>query len=80
MKISVAVAKRISQLLEKKKITKYRLCMDSGVSKSTLTCLMKGKYESVNLETLINIIRAIGITISDFFDCELFDEGSLICD
>jgi len=80
MKISAAVAKRIEELLKQKNMSKYRLSLDSGVSRSTLICLLQGRYKSVNLETLINLIRTLQIPISEFFDSYLFDDGNLNCD
>ena len=80
MKISEAVANRISELLKEKHMTKYRLYMDAGISKSTLTGIMKNWNKSVNLETIINIVRTLNISLSEFFNTPLFDDGNLICD
>lgn len=80
MKISQAVAMRIREILAQKNMTQYRLEMNSGLSKGTLTSLMYARYKGVNLTTLITVIRTLGISVDDFFKSPLFDEGNLDCD
>lgn len=77
MKVSEAVATRIRQVLDDKKMTQYRLEMNSGLSKGTITSLMYSRYKGVNLTTLIVIIRTLGISIDEFFNSPLFSDGSL---
>lgn len=80
MKVSQAVATRIREILAEKNMTQYRLEMNSGLSKGTLTSLMYARYKGVNLTTLITVIRTLGISIDDFFKSSLFDEENLDCD
>ena len=80
MKVSQAVATRIREILTEKNMTQYRLEMNSGLSKGTLTSLMYARYKGVNLTTLITVIRTLGITIDEFFKSPLFDEENLDCD
>lgn len=80
MKVSQAVATRIREVLAEKNMTQYRLEMNSGLSKGTLTSLMYARYKGVNLTTLITVIRTLGISIDDFFKSPLFDEENLDCD
>ncbi len=77
MKVSQAVAKRIREILKQKKMSQYRLELNSGLSKGTFISLMYARYKSVNLSTLIIIIRTLGITINEFFDSPLFSEENL---
>ena len=80
MKVSQAVATRIREILAEKNMTQYRLEMNSGLSKGTLTSLMYARYKGVKLTTLITVIRTLGITIDEFFKSPLFDEENLDCD
>ena len=80
MKVSQAVATRIREILAEKNMTQYRLEMNSGLSKGTLTSLMYARYKGINLTTLITVIRTLGITIDEFFKSPLFDEENLDCD
>ncbi len=80
MKISMAVATRIREILAEKNMTQYRLEINSGLSKGTLTSLMYARYKGVNLTTLITVIRTLGITVDEFFKSSLFDEENLDCE
>jgi len=77
MKVSEAVSTRIKEILKEKGMTRYRLQLDSGVPKGTFICLLQAKYKGVNLTTLISIIRTLGISIDEFFNSPLFEEGNL---
>ena len=80
MKVSQAVAERIRQILAEKKMTQYRLEMNSGLSKGTLVSLMYARYKGVNLTTLIVVIRTLGISVEEFFASPLFKEENLVLD
>lgn len=77
MKVSQAVSTRIREILAQKNITQYRLEMNSGLSKGTLTSLMYARYNGVNLTTLLVVIRTLGISVDEFFKSPLFDEENL---
>lgn len=72
MNISQAVAIRIKELLQEKKLTQYRLEQQACLSHDTVKSIMKGKAKGVNLKTLIAIADGFGITISEFLNSELF--------
>ncbi len=80
MKVSQAVAARIREILAEKNMTQYRLEINSGLSKGTLTSLMYSRYKGVNLTTLITVIRTLGISVDDFFRSPLFNEENLDCE
>ena len=67
MKVSQAVATRIREILSQKQMSQYRLEMNSGLSKGTLTSLMYARYKGVNLTTLIIVIKTVGVSINEFF-------------
>ena len=79
MRITVnqAVTKRIRQLLAEKKITMYRLALNSGILHSTLNRIMKDKHNSSKLITLIQIAGGFDMTIWDFLNDPLFEEDNL---
>ncbi len=75
--VNRAVALRISQLLREKRITQYRLAMNSGVTHSTLKNII---HETVNdnlLSTVILIAGGFDMTVSEFLDSPLFLEENL---
>ena len=80
MKLNKAFALRVRELLKEKKMTQYRLEINSGLSKGTLTSLMYARYKGVNLTTLIVVIRTLGVSVEEFFASPLFSEDNLEID
>ncbi len=75
--VNHALAQRITELLEEKKMTRYRLAMQSGVSHSTLKNIMHETVEDSLLSTAILIAAGFGMTVSAFLDSPFFDEINL---
>lgn len=78
MFITEAISKRIRLLLKDKKISQYKLEQMTGIYHNTMICLLNCRYKSANIKTILYIIEALGMTISDFFDSPLFDFCNLI--
>ena len=76
MKSSVnhALKLRIEELLKKKKITRYRLAMNSGVTHSTLKNIMQDNIKDNLLSTVILIARGFDMKVSEFLNTPLFNE------
>ena len=75
--VNHALALRITELLKEKKMSRYRLAMNSGVTHSTLKNIM---HETVNdnlLSTTILIAGGFDMTVSEFLDSPLFNEENL---
>lgn len=75
--INHALALRIIELLEEKKITRYRLAMNSGISHSTLKNIIHETVKDNLLSTTILIAGGFDMTISEFLDTPLFHEENL---
>lgn len=75
--VNHALVLRIQQLLEEKKMTRYRLAMESGVSHSTLKNIMHETVKDNLLSTAILIANGFGMTVSEFLDSPLFAEQNL---
>ena len=78
MKVTNAISMRIKEILKARKMSQYRLEQLSGVSHNTMICLLNSKYKSCNLVTIMLIIRALDMTVSEFFDHEIFESEDLI--
>ena len=78
MTISLAVAKRIKELLSQKKLTQYRLAILSNISFETLKSIMKGKSKGVTLKTLISISYGFNMSVCEFLNSELFQYENLL--
>ena len=77
MKSEKAVALRIVNLLLKNNLTRYALCKKSTLDESTLACIINEKYKTVKLDTIILICDGFGMTLSEFFDDDLFKRENL---
>lgn len=65
------INERIKNLREQRGWSEYRLAKEAGFEQSTLKVIKKEKHMP-SLYTIEKICFAFGITISDFFDDEVF--------
>lgn len=72
MNISEAVAERILGLCRQRKITVNKLSTISGVTQSTVNDIVNHKAKNIGIVTIKKLCDGLDITITDFFDCEMF--------
>ena len=77
MKLNQAISARLTELLKEKQMTQYQLFIKSGVPKSTNGNVINCSYDSVKLRVIHEMCQGLGISISEFFDSPLFQEGNL---
>ena len=77
MQLNQAVSERLKELLAENNMTNYELFKRCGVQKSTIGNLVNCTYDSVVLRVLHELCRGLGISLTEFFDSPLFDEGNL---
>ena len=73
MKLNKAFALRVREILKDKNWTQYKLAQETGLYHSTLTDILNCKYQTPNFKNMALIIRELGMTMTEFFDSELFD-------
>lgn len=78
MKLNEAIARRLCQLLDERKMTAYGLFIKSGVSQATISDLKNMNNTGVNLRILYEICEGLGISLKEFFNSPLFDEGNIV--
>ncbi len=78
MKLSTAVALRVGRILQDRGMSQYRLERKIAMPHSTLKSLMGERNQSVNLTTLMLIIKGLDMTPAEFFDDPLFTDPELI--
>lgn len=74
MELVKAVGIRTQELLFNKKMTQYRLVKITCLNEKTISDLIKGKTSDVKLSTIYLIINAFNMSLTEFFDSELFNE------
>ena len=77
MKLNKAFALRVKQILKQKGMTQYKLAQETGLYQSTMTDILTCKYQTPNFKNMALIIRALGLTMSEFFNSEFFDFDKL---
>lgn len=77
MKLSTAVAMRISNILREKNMSQYRLEKNIAMPHSTMKTLMGERNKSINLRTVMQIIKGLDMTTAEFFDDPLFESDNL---
>jgi len=80
MKLSTAVALRISHILQEKHMSQYRLEKIIAMPHNTMKTLMSERNKGVNLKTVMQIIRGLDMTAAQFFDDPLFENPDLEID
>ena len=73
MKLNKAFALRVRQVLKEKGMTQYKLAQETGLYHSTMTDILNCKYRTPNFRNMALIIRALDISMAEFFNCEFFD-------
>lgn len=60
----------INELMENKKITKYRLAKDSGIAYTTINdiCSGKAQLEKCSAETIYRISKALGVSMESLIE------------
>lgn len=80
MKLNKAFSLRVRQVLKDKKMTQYKLAQETGLYHSTMTDILNCKYQTPNFKNMALIIRALGMSMNEFFDDELFNFEKLEID
>ena len=80
MKLSTAVALRISKILQKKGMSQYKLERKIAMPHNTMKTLMGERNSGVNLKTVMLIIRGLEMTTAEFFDDPIFENPELEID
>lgn len=72
MTVGEAVTQRLLGLCDSRTITINKLATISGVTQSTLNNIVSGRNNSTTISTIKKLCDGLDITITDFFDDDLF--------
>ena len=73
MTYAQAIAFRINQICEEKKITLNKLATLSGITQSTLNHIAQGETTTPTLRTLHRIAVGLDMTVSELLDFDLMN-------
>ncbi len=77
MTISEATSQRIIYYCDERNISINKLANLSMITQSTLNNIVNGYTKDVKLLTISRICSGLEITLSEFFDCDLFKDIEL---
>lgn len=72
MKVNDAIVQRILQYCNERNLSINKLASLSMITQSTLNNIVNKYTKDVKLLTIIRICEGLQISVSDFFDCDLF--------
>lgn len=72
MNITQTIKLRIEELCSERNITMNKMCMICGITQSTINNIINRDQKDVSLLTVVRICNGLGISIFDFFNCEIF--------
>lgn len=77
MTIAEALSVRLTELMNEKHLTAYRLSMLTGVNQTTIADIRKKRNNSVNLRIIFELCQGLEIEIVEFFDSPLFKTDNI---
>ena len=77
MNLNRVFAMRLSTLLNEKKISKYRLEQDTGLSHSALRYIFNEVNTDVKFSTIVKVCQALNLPLNKFFDDKSFNLENL---
>lgn len=80
MNICKAVGIRISNLLNEKQMTLYRLEQKAGILPVPMMCIMNERNKNITLKTVMQIARGFDMTLIEFLDDKIFTSETLEID
>ena len=72
IKIGEAVRQRIIQICQERDISINALSIKSGVTQSTVQNIVSGRNHSTTVATIQKLCDGLGMTITEFFQSDLF--------
>ena len=77
MKLNKAFSLRVREILKEKRMTQYKLAQETGLYHSTMTDILNCKYQTPNFRNMALIIRALGLSMTEFFNSPVFNFNEL---
>jgi DNA-binding Xre family transcriptional regulator len=80
MKVTRAIALRVSNLMIKNKMSQYELAARMGTNRTTLKHIIDEEYNNIQFRTILRLADAFDMSIQEFFNDELFKRDNLDID
>ncbi len=77
MNLNKAFALKVSRLLQQRNISKYKLEKETGITHSALRYIFNEVNKDVKFSTIVKICNFFNLSLSEFFNDELFNLENL---
>lgn len=74
MQLSDAIRLKINNLMKDKNVNVWYICKNTAIPCSTITTFLNGKTKLPQIDTLLYICEAFNITLSEFFNDDVFKD------
>ena len=80
MNLNKAFALKLSKILTERKISKYKLEKETGLTHSALRYIFNEVNKDVKLSTVVKVCQFLNVPLTEFFNDELFNFDNIIVD
>ncbi len=77
MTINQALAIRVRELLKEKKMSQYKLEQETGLYHSTMNAILNNRVKASNFKSIALIVRALDMSLTEFFNHPVFNFNNL---
>ncbi len=77
MTINQAIAIRVRGLLKEKKMSQYKMEQETGLYHSTMNAILNNRVKASNFKSIALIVKALDLSLTDFFDHPVFSFDNL---
>ncbi len=77
MKLKDCIAVRVRELCKENNLTVHKLSLKTGIANSTLTDIVKGNNESVQIKFIYAICAGLDISLNEFFSRPYFNKNEV---
>ena len=77
MNLNRAFALRLSKLLVEKKMSKYKLEKETGLTHSALRYIFNEINTDVKFSTIVKVCNALNVSLTEFFNDDIFNLENL---
>lgn len=72
-----AIAERIVEIKDERRLSQYSLSKLTGIPQSTISTIIKKQIKTIKLSTIYDLCSGLGIELREFFNSPIFELNSL---
>mgnify|MGYP005776642461 CR=1 FL=1 len=77
MKLTIAISKRLNELMLEQNLTQYALFTKSGINQSVISRILNHKKSTITIHTILSLSQGLDIDLIEFFNSPLFKNENI---